>query len=113
MAQCHKRAFVTPPSKQCDSSTWTAPELTSFWSESRPAQVSPLGQAGRIQPPHFSALPLTRSTLAPPLTGLTSGLQVIEGRHRAGVEFRFLSEDFDTATATGRLQLSMVLAFSE
>ena len=30
-----------------------------------------------------------------------------------GVEFRSLSEDFDTATSTGRLQLSMVLAFSE
>ena len=45
--------------------------------------------------------------------GLTYGLQVIEGLHRAGVEFRSLSEDFDTATPTGRLQLSMVLAFSE
>ena len=45
--------------------------------------------------------------------GLTHGLQVIEGLHRAGVEFRSLSEDFDTATATGKLQLSMVLAFSE
>ena len=30
-----------------------------------------------------------------------------------GEEFRSLSEDFDTATSTGRLQLSMVLAFSE
>ena len=30
-----------------------------------------------------------------------------------GVEFRSLSEDFDTSTATGKLQLSMVLAFSE
>ena len=28
--------------------------------------------------------------------GLTHGLQVIEGLHRAGVEFRSLSEDFDT-----------------
>ena len=45
--------------------------------------------------------------------GLTHGLQVIEGMHRAGVEFRSLSEDFDTATATGKLQLTMVLAFSE
>ena len=45
--------------------------------------------------------------------GLTHGLQVIEGLHRAGVEFRSLSEDFDTATATGQLQLTMVLAFSE
>ena len=43
--------------------------------------------------------------------GLTHGLQVIEGLHRAGVEFRSLSEDFDTAT--GKLQLTMVLAFSE
>ena len=40
--------------------------------------------------------------------GLTHGLL-----HRAGVEFRSLSEDFDTATATGKLQLTMVLAFSE
>ena len=39
--------------------------------------------------------------------GLTHGLQVIEGLHRAGVEFRSLSEDFDTATATGKLQLTM------
>ena len=45
--------------------------------------------------------------------GLTYGLQVIEGLHRAGVEFRSLSEEFDTATATGKLQLTMVLAFSE
>ena len=45
--------------------------------------------------------------------GLTHGLQVIEGLHRAGMEFRSLSEDFDTATATGKLQLTMVLAFSE
>ena len=30
-----------------------------------------------------------------------------------GVEFRSLSEDFDTSMANGRLQLSMVLAFSE
>ena len=29
--------------------------------------------------------------------GLTYGLQVIEGLHHAGVEFRSLSEDFDTA----------------
>ena len=45
--------------------------------------------------------------------GLTHGLQVIEGLHRAGVEFRSLSEDFNTATATSKLQLTMVLAFSE
>ena len=45
--------------------------------------------------------------------GLTYGLQVIEGLHHAGVEFRFLAEDFDTATANGKLQLQMVLAFSE
>ena len=36
---------------------------------------------------------------------------MIEGLHHAGVEFRSLSEDFDTSTATGKLQ--MVLAFSE
>ena len=45
--------------------------------------------------------------------GLTYGLQVIEGLHHAGVEFRSLSEDFDTATANGKLQLQMVLALSE
>ena len=45
--------------------------------------------------------------------GLTYGLQVVEGLHLAGVEFRSLSEDFDTLTATGKLQLQMVLAFSE
>ena len=45
--------------------------------------------------------------------GLTYGLQVIGGLHRAGVEFRSLAEDFDTAPSTGMLQLSMVLAFSE
>ena len=45
--------------------------------------------------------------------GLTYGLQVIEDLHLRGVEFRFLSEDFDTATARGKLQLTMVLASSE
>ena len=44
---------------------------------------------------------------------LTYGLQVIEGLHRAGVEFRSLAEDFDTSTPTGKHQLSMVLASSE
>ena len=29
------------------------------------------------------------------------------------MEFRSLAEDFDTATSTGKLQLPMVLAFSE
>ena len=29
------------------------------------------------------------------------------------MEFRSLSEDFDTSTATGKLQLAMMLAFSE
>ena len=45
--------------------------------------------------------------------GLTYGLQVIEGLHHAGVEFRSLAEDFDTACANGKLQLQMVLAFRE
>ena len=45
--------------------------------------------------------------------GLTHGLQVIDALHHAGVESRSLSEDFDTATANGKLQLRMVLAFSE
>ena len=38
---------------------------------------------------------------------------MIEGLPHAGVEFRSLVEDFDTATATGHIQLAMVLAFSE
>ena len=38
--------------------------------------------------------------------GLTYGLQVIEGLHRAGVEFRSLSEEFDTATSNGHRQAS-------
>ena len=45
--------------------------------------------------------------------GLTYGLQVIEDLHLRGVEFRSLAEDFDTSTANGKLQLQMVLAFSE
>ena len=57
--------------------------------------------------------PPTQSTPSPLLTGLTCGLQVIEGLHHAGVELRPLAEDFDTATSTGKLQISMVLAFSE
>ena len=44
---------------------------------------------------------------------LTYGLQVIEDLHLRGVEVRSLAEDFDTATASGKLQLTMVLAFSE
>ena len=43
MTQCHKRAFVTPHNKG-ESSIRIAPELTSNWSEDRPAQVSPPGQ---------------------------------------------------------------------
>ena len=35
------------------------------------------------------------------------------GLHRAGVAFRSQAEDFDTSTANGKLQLAMVLAFSE
>ena len=104
---------VCEPPSQGDSSTRTAPELTRSWSEDRPAQVSPLGLAGRNQPPNVSDLPPTRPTLAPPPTELAYGLQVIEGLHRAGVEFRALAEDFDSSTATGKLQLAMVLAFSE
>ena len=38
--------------------------------------------------------------------GLTYGLQVTEGLHLAGVELRSLSDDFDTATSTGKLQLA-------
>ena len=46
--------------------------------------------------------------------GLIYGLQVIEGLHRAGVEFRSLAEDFDTARRPPASSSSqMVLAFSE
>ena len=75
--------------------------------------MSPLGQADKIQPPDARNILPTRSTLAPPLTGLTYGPQVIEGLHRVGGEFRSLSEDFNTSTATGKRHLAMVLAFSE
>ena len=44
---------------------------------------------------------------------LTYGLQVIEGLHHAELEFQSLAEDFDTATANGKRQIQMVLAFSE
>ena len=37
----------------------------------------------------------------------------MEGLHHAGVEFRLLAEDFDTATSTRKPQLQMVLALSE
>ena len=47
------------------------------------------------------------------LSGLTYGLQAIEGPHHAGEEFPSLAQDFDTSTATVKLQLAMVLAFSE
>ena len=50
------------------------------------------------------------STVQAPVLGPT---RAIEGLHRAGVEFRSLAADFDTATANGKLQLQMVLAFSE
>ena len=45
--------------------------------------------------------------------GLTYRLQAIEGLHRAGVDFRSLAEDFDSAIAAGKIEFSMVLAFSE
>ena len=38
---------------------------------------------------------------------------MIEGLHRTGVEFRSLVEGSATATDTDKLQLSIVLAFSE
>ena len=75
--------------------------------------MSPLEQADKIQPQDVSDILPTPSTLSSPLTELTHGLQVIEGLHRAGVEFRSLAEDLDTATSTGKLQLAIVLAFSE
>ena len=57
MAQCHKRAFVNHPTGLLIHRLIhmdRAPELIRSWSENRPAQVSPLGQAGRIQPPDRS-----------------------------------------------------------
>ena len=44
---------------------------------------------------------------------LTYGLQVIEDLHLRGVQFGSLAEDFDTSTASGKLQLTMIMAFSE
>ena len=109
MAQCHKRAFVTHP----ESAT------TPHTDHSGPDQnlVRKLTCSGATEglgcQEHVSDIPPTRSTLSPPFTELTYGLQVIEGLHHARVEFLSLSEDFDTATANGKLQLQMVLAFSE
>ena len=87
--------------------------MTRSWSENRPAQVSPTGQTGRIQPPDVRDILPARSTLSPPLTGLTYGLRGAEGLRHAAVEFRPLAEEFDTATPSSKLQLSMVLAISE
>ena len=53
---------VCEPPRKGDSSTWTAPELTRSWSEGRPVQVPPPGQAGRNQPPNVRDLPPTRPT---------------------------------------------------
>ena len=109
MAQCHKRAFVNHP----ESAT------TPHTDHSVPDQnlVRQLTCSGATEglgcKEHVSNFPPTRSTLPPPFTELTYGLQVIEGLHHARVEFRSLSEDFDTATANRKLQLQMVLAFSE
>ena len=38
---------------------------------------------------------------------------MVKDLHRMGVEFRSLTEDFDTSTINGKVQLAMVLAFSE
>ena len=45
--------------------------------------------------------------------GLTYGLGIIEGLHSRGIGFRSLNEDMDTTTPNGKLQLAMVLAFSQ
>ena len=99
-----------------DSSTRTAPELSRSWSDGTPCSgVTDWGRLAGFNRHILAAsdLPPTRSTSSPPLTGLTCGLQVIEALHHVGGEFHSLSEDFDTSTATGRLQLAKVLAFSE
>ena len=44
---------------------------------------------------------------------LTHGLGVIESLHERGVNFRSLNEEMDTTTPNGKLQLAMVLAFSQ
>ena len=49
-------------------------------------------------------------TVQAPVRGPTRATEVL---HRTEVEFRSLAEDFDTATSAGKLQLAMVLAFSE
>ena len=78
-----------------------------------PSRRSQRGQERPRRPPGTAGLVVEADTLVVThidrlSRGLTHGLQVIEGLHRAGVEFRSLSEDFDTATATGKLQLTMV-----
>ena len=108
MAQCHKRAFVNHPARAIHpheplrSSAKAGPKTALLRCHRRSRR------AGKCQRSYAYTV-----NLAPPLAGLTCGRQVIEGLHRAGVEFRSLSEDFDTATPTGKLQLAMVLAFSE
>ena len=74
--------------------------------------MPPLGQTGRIQPPDGRDILPARSTLAPPLIGLTYELQAIEGPDHAGEEFHSLAQDFDTSTATVKLQIAIELVFS-
>ena len=63
---------------------------------------------------NVTGLPPTRSTLAPLLTALCDLRAAGDrGPAPAGVKFRSLAEDFDTSTATGKLQLAIVLAFSD
>ena len=120
MSQCHKRAFVnhTPRATHAHGPLRSSPESSPKTALLRCHRRGRLAGFNR-QIIAASDLPPTRSTLSPPLTRLTCGLPVVEGLHRMGVEFRSLSEDFDTSTANGRLQLqlqlqiSMVLAFSE
>ena len=89
--------------------------LTRSWPENGPPQVSPLGQAGRNQQPYNRSQRSSAHTVHFSATAYRADLRAAGDRGPAlrGVEFKSLAEDFDTATFTGKLQLSMVLAFSE
>ena len=82
MAQCHKRAFVNHPARATyphgplQSSPEASPKTALLRCHRR-------SRFGRNQPPNGSDIPPTRSTSSP-LTGLTYGLQVMQGPHHAG-----------------------------
>lgn len=126
-AHLHRHPLEYRPSRRSDQTTETRradsrsrfPGPTSHPYD-RPTSSSPAHTDGQSADGGLSVrfCPLQGSTRwwsphRPVSRCLTYGLQVIEVPHLAGVEFRSLSEDFDTATANGKLQLQMVPAFSE